>query len=376
MSDLSIIEQYQSNLPKWRDFHNRLYALLSELFKYEPIVCKFESRIKSLESIKEKLQRVDKQVLPDIRDIVGFRIVVPTDNDMVGVLRLLASELSIDEIRVYNFQSENLNKIGGLYGNSSIPTSFYVKPDPSKAIFFYSGLSEKRSHLPEWREFQDFRVEIQIKTIFSQAYSEAIHSLHYKKREEHKIDIAAIDVSSRLNYAIDNFQKLIDRKDVHEKRDIHPFLEKHYFLLHPNPADFFSEVAIGLGTEFRIDFLIRESDGKYLMVEIENPRHPLFTKAGEFTNQVNHAIRQVEDWQQWVESNLPMVQKKYPDIVSPSGLLVIGRSQFLTNEERQRLERRNINFRGKIAIWTYDQIIDNAKSFVQSINNNLRNWVK
>jgi Domain of unknown function (DUF4263) len=95
------------------------------------------------------------------------------------------------------------------------------------------------------------------------------------------------------------------RPGVHEKRDVHGFINSHHFLLFPNPDGVTSEVPLGLGTEFRIDFLIQRPNGSYLLVEIENPQASLFTKGGNFSAAVNHALRQVEDWQEWIEANLP-----------------------------------------------------------------------
>jgi ppGpp synthetase/RelA/SpoT-type nucleotidyltranferase len=371
MNNLLLKNQYQDSLPKWKEFSNRMEDLLITIFAPHNFVYKIESRIKSLGSIEDKLRRLKINNLNEIRDIVGFRIIVATQYDMIKTCKLLISELKVDEIRYYNINDKIVNVINDSIKYLSFQSSIHLKASSFESIFFYSGISTKRSHLPEWNQFIDHRAEIQIMTVFFNAYSEACHALQYKANDKAIIDIPVIDVTSRLTLILNQFQKLINNNKIHEKKDIHPFLEKHFFILHPNPAELFSEVAIGLGTEFKIDFLIRESDGKYLLVEIENPKHPLFIKAGDFSCQVNHALKQVEDWQQWIEDNLPLVQRKYPDMISPCGLVVIGRSQNLSNRERQRLERRNINFRGKIIIWTYDDLVKNAKSFIESIKNNL-----
>jgi hypothetical protein len=104
-------------------------------------------------------------------------------------------------------------------------------------------------------------------------------------------------------------------------------------------------------------------------VEIENPRHKLFNKNGDFSSAVNHALRQVEDWQEWIEDNLSVVQKKFPDISSPLGFVVIGRSKNLSKAELRRLARRNINTRGRMKIITYDELINIARTYVNSIKN-------
>lgn len=116
-----------------------------------------------------------------------------------------------------------------------------------------------------------------------------------------------------------------------------------------------------------MDFLIRQPDSSYLAVEIENPKHRLFNSNGDFAAQVNHAQRQVEDWQQWIEENLSLVQKRYRDMLSPMGLVVIGRNRDLSKEERLRLARRNTNLRGRLAILTYDNLIESARQFIEAI---------
>jgi len=220
--------------------------------------------------------------------------------------------------------------------------------------------------LPEWDGYGDYQVEIQIITESGEASSELLHALHYKKES---LETVVASLTTRpLKSKIEDFERLLAKSDVHEKRDVHPFLETNEFLLHPNPNEIFSEVSIGLGTEYRIDFVIREADGTYVLVEIENPRHNLFNKSGDFTAAVSHAQRQVEDWQEWIEDNLSSMQKRFPDIVSPRGLVVIGRSINLSAEEKKRLARRNLNTRGRLSIYTYDQLLENARAFVDSLS--------
>jgi hypothetical protein len=113
-----------------------------------------------------------------------------------------------------------------------------------------------------------------------------------------------------------------------------------------------------------MDFLLRLPDSSYLAVEIENPRHRLFTNSGDFSASVNHAARQIEDWQDWIETNLLVVEKKYPGIAAPAGQVVIGRSRGLDEQQLRRLRRRNINTRGRLVISTYDDLIAQARTYV------------
>ncbi|MGA7925251.1 MAG: Shedu anti-phage system protein SduA domain-containing protein [Candidatus Sulfotelmatobacter sp.] len=170
-----------------------------------------------------------------------------------------------------------------------------------------------------------------------------------------------------LTGVLTQFESLIDQTGVHEKRDIHPFMKGHQFLPFASPDLVLSEVPIGMGTKYRIDFLVQKPDSTYLLVEIENPQARLFIKSGDFSADVNHAIRQVEDWQEWIEANLPTVERSYPGIRAPEALVVIGRDRGLSITEQNRLARHNVNMRGRIMIKTYDDLLRDARAYVRSI---------
>ena len=47
-------------------------------------------------------------------------------------------------------------------------------------------------------------------------------------------------LTQHLEKAWSQFERLLEKPGVHEKRDIHPFLNETNFLLHPNPSEVFS----------------------------------------------------------------------------------------------------------------------------------------
>ena len=324
--------------------HAQLQRVLEGLLDAHPGVVSLLSRVKSLDSIREKISRKNISSIRDIQDLIGFRIVVRNSNDIPAILDVLRSEFSLDSTATHDLN--NVHRVHAVIR-----------------------LSDKRKALPEWKAFGETSAEIQILSVSSDAWQRIYHILQYKN--EKPGEAIAKFATHGLEDTIAEFERLLEKPDVHEKRDIHPFIETSNFLLHPNPAEIFSEVPIGLGTEFRIDFLIREADGTYVLVEIENPRHRLFTQKGDFTAEVNHAQRQVEDWQEWIEDNLSTVQKAYPDMSSPRGLVVIGRLGTMAEKDRKRLDRRNINLRGRLTIWTYDHLLSSAKASIKSIRNNI-----
>lgn len=349
----NLISEYNRQLPLYDSFRQHLQSVVINLVQGDDHVLSITSRLKSLPSLTEKHSRKAAQSLSEIQDLVGVQVVVSNRDDLVVVLQKITNELLTDLGNVTNWHDDLR------YQTTRLTVS----------------IGAERAKLPEWKAFDRLRAEIQIKTALAHAWDEVEHLTAYsgpKYASATSKLLTGIEEADRLNQIVNDFAVLIEKPDVHEKREIHRFLNDHKFILHPNPEEIWSEVPIGLGTEFRMDFMIREADGEFVLTEIENPRHTLFTKQGDFAAPVNHAQRQVEDWQDWVEDNLSTMQKTYPGIISPKGLVIIGRSRGLLDSEQRKLRRRNINLRGRLKIITYDELIAGARTFIGSIKRHLQ----
>ncbi|GAH81964.1 unnamed protein product [marine sediment metagenome] len=106
-----------------------------------------------------------------------------------------------------------------------------------------------------------------------------------------------------------------------------------------------------LGAEHVTYFLIgeRHSVGfEWQAVELENPNAPMFTKQGDPSKQLTHAIRQILDWRAWLQRNQNYASRSkikcglgLTDIVSTiPGLILIGRRKEIapiTNERRRQI---------------------------------------
>lgn len=349
----NLTSEYNRQLPLYDSFRQHLQSVIINLMQGEESVLSVTSRLKSLPSLTEKVLRKSAQSLSEIRDLVGIRIVVSDRSDFAQILQKITNELL-----------------------ANIESSTNWLDDPRyQNIHLTVSVGAERAGLPEWKPFDGLKAEIQIKSELAQAWDNVRHLSAYTLARDASASLkllTGIEEADRLSQIVDDFALLIEKPGVHEKREIHRFLEDHKFILHPNPEEIWSEVPIGLGTEFRMDFMIREPDGEFLLTEIENPRHRLFTKEGDFAVAVNHAQRQVEDWQDWVEDNISTMQKTYPGIISPRGLVIIGRSRGLSDVEERKLRRRNINLRGRLKIITYDELIAGARTFIQSIKRHLQ----
>jgi len=122
-----------------------------------------------------------------------------------------------------------------------------------------------------------------------------------------------------------------------------------------------------LGSEFVTDFLVAEelSPGFYWQaVELESPRVRMFTKTGDPSRYLVHAIRQIQDWRSWLESNQPYASRPQSENglgliqISPRlpGLILIGRRQ-ATSPKTNGL-RRQMMADLRIEIRSFDSLID------------------
>jgi ppGpp synthetase/RelA/SpoT-type nucleotidyltranferase len=325
--------EYLELLPRLSDFRA---VLAAELARFATGRGEITSRIKTWESVREKLTRVGPQRLSEISDLVGIRLIVPDVQSLLNVSQAIRKDFRVISLEAQTLLFDHTATHFVLRGGTSFP--------------------------------DDVSAEVQILTAAEEARRTLEHDLNYRVAiADSKAGASPESAIRALTDVITQFEGLIDQLGVHEKRDVHTFIEKHNFLLFANPDLVLSEVPIGLGTEYRIDFLVQKPDSSHLLVEIENPQAQLFIQSGDFSAGLNHAIRQVEDWQEWIEANIPTVERYYPGIRAPEALVVIGRDLSLSSVERARLSRRNVNMRGHVAIRTYDDLLRDAKAYVQSI---------
>lgn len=127
-----------------------------------------------------------------------------------------------------------------------------------------------------------------------------------------------------------------------------------------------------LGAEFVPDFVVgeRSSEGyAWQLIELESPSARMFTKKGDPTAQLSHAIRQVKEWRAWLVNNQNYAARPRTDNglgltdISPNcpALILIGRRP--TPEGTNAL-RRQMTADDKIEIHTYDYLLEAAQGRV------------
>jgi len=167
--------------------------------------------------------------------------------------------------------------------------------------------------------------------------------------------------------ALQEFEKLIYKEDTDES-DMQKFLEAHPFFLlmgyesvEPKPK---------LSEDLKPDFIIKTPAGEYIIVELESPKKKLFT-SGKFMPEHKHlkdAKAQIEGYLNYIKNNIEHLRWKYPDMKAEKvhGLLVIGLSNNLTPEERDRLKQLNAELKN-YEIRTYDELARRLKQFLENL---------
>lgn len=161
-------------------------------------------------------------------------------------------------------------------------------------------------------------------------------------------------------------KKLSTAKNEH---DMQRYLEKHPLMLIQHMGGGHGRWVIPqkrLGSEFVTDFVIAEKSSigfEWVAVELESPKAGLFTKMGDPSTTLSHAIRQISDWRVWLQKNQNYAARArnenglgLTDIDSRlPGLIIIGREEGLDSTTREL--RRQLGGDLKIKIHTYDWLV-------------------
>ncbi|MDP9311498.1 MAG: DUF4263 domain-containing protein [Chloroflexota bacterium] len=165
---------------------------------------------------------------------------------------------------------------------------------------------------------------------------------------------------------LEQYHSIINERNYRE-RVVHRFLRDHPVLLIPNKKKMWYEYDLRekRKLKYKMDFVIELTTERYLLVELENPNHRLFTSTGDFTQAVNHAERQVSDWIRWIRQNQARMQQELPGIDAPEGLIIIGRGTDLTPDQRAAIRLRNEQH--GIKLMTYDDLAEQAENYIRHL---------
>ncbi|MDP9415858.1 MAG: DUF4263 domain-containing protein [Pseudomonadota bacterium] len=177
---------------------------------------------------------------------------------------------------------------------------------------------------------------------------------------------------------VDAFREMLDAGAA--EAEVQAFLEEHPALLVQTLRGGHGRWCIPqqrLGSEHVTDFLIAEKSSigfEWTAVELESPTQRLTTKAGDLSAVLNHAIRQITDWRNWLSYNRNYATRPRDKSglglidIDPqlSGLIIIGRRRDLDGSTADR--RRTIGRDLRIEIHTYDWLAEVAEEAARAMD--------
>lgn len=168
-----------------------------------------------------------------------------------------------------------------------------------------------------------------------------------------------------LKIIIDDFAKLLNKNPKEEI--VQTYIENNTILLHffsPERIYFKSPIL----SKFVTDVVILNGKKELLLIELEKPEIPLLKKGGGLSSLLQHAIDQLKDWQFIINDHRLSVLECIglnKDEVGKIRLIVIaGRNRH--NPEHLRKLKATIN---DVELFTYDDVLKNAKLLLQSFGN-------
>lgn len=114
------------------------------------------------------------------------------------------------------------------------------------------------------------------------------------------------------------------------------------------------------------DFVVKRSDGSYLVVEIECPSKALITKAGHPSAEVTHAEHQATDYRKYMLGHIANVKAVFPGFSEPDCLVVVGLEGALSKDQRAALAALN-DARHRLKVVGFDWILDRAKKISENV---------
>lgn len=173
-----------------------------------------------------------------------------------------------------------------------------------------------------------------------------------------------ITEATRLENKFIQFCKLLDDDSILEK-ELHQFLKANPQIIDSHIASIYCEVVIG---KYRADIVLRyeQVDKKAVLIELERHSDKIFTKSNRLRKKVTHASQQVEDWINEIRLDSENIPNWLKSQYNPEGFVVIGRSKYLSIEQKQIL--KTINSNRVVKILTYDDLLVRLKNLMNMLN--------
>ncbi|SFO63546.1 ppGpp synthetase catalytic domain-containing protein (RelA/SpoT-type nucleotidyltranferase) [Variovorax sp. OK605] len=200
----TIRQSYQLIEGRAQRFLIALTNEISELLRKEEVVLgvPIEGRVKSWESLNEKLERKSKKIhaAQEIDDLIGIRIIVLFRSSLGPTIEALKKSFTI-----ISFEDTATRLSDSQFGYQS--QHLMLK------------LPEAWLKLPTLNEFSEFRAEIQVRTVAQHIWAAASHKLQYKQEDNvppplrrtiHRISALLETADLELDRVLEEKQRYVD----------------------------------------------------------------------------------------------------------------------------------------------------------------------
>lgn len=194
------------------------------------------------------------------------------------------------------------------------------------------------------------------------------------QKQQFRDDGAAVELiraaSSRWlaigDRVLNDFRSLIS-KNANDELVFQKFLEANPQLLDPMAIEVWPEPNL-FGSR-KPDFVVKRSDGSYLVVEIECPGKTLITRGGHPSADVTHAEHQVTDYRNYMLRHIVNVKDVFPGFSDPDCLVVVGMENNLTSGQREVLASLN-GARHRVKVVGFDWLLERAERISKNVSEN------
>lgn len=247
----SIVKEYRKVKPYYEECTKKIHELVSSLIEESDIqIHSISSRTKDIDNLYEKVKRKGEKYdqLLDITDLSGIRIICYFSDQVDKVADIIENNfITLNELSIDKRKTLDPDTFGYL------------------SLHFVVKLSEARSKLPEYKRFEDFYCEIQIRSILQHAWAEIEHDLGYKSSIEIPRDVQrrfyrlagllelADDEFNRIKYEIEQYSAEIDAKIFEKPEEI--LIDKvsleHFILNSPIVKELDEIITLNANAELR-----------------------------------------------------------------------------------------------------------------------------
>lgn len=155
---------YRATAPTFQSLADNVTATLTSLLKTKGVAfLAVVARVKTLESILEKLARKKYSSAAEVTDLLGARVILYLESDVEAVCGLLESAFQTHpDLGVDKSEELAVDQMG------------------YRSIHFICELGGRRTALDELAQYKGLKFEIQVRTVLQHAWAEIEHDRSYK----------------------------------------------------------------------------------------------------------------------------------------------------------------------------------------------------